>query len=98
MMDRIREEFAADGRLDRAVSRAIATTGLAISITATTLIAGIVMWIALSELRFQADAARLLSVMVVLNAGAAMFLVPSWVLVFEPRFIVGAFDRSTGPG
>lgn len=45
------------------------------------------MWIFLSDLRFQADAALLLSVMVVLNGIAALWLVPSWVLIFKPKFI-----------
>jgi hypothetical protein len=46
------------------------------------------MWIFISELRFQADAARLLMIMLVLNASAAMFLVPAWVDIFKPKFIL----------
>ncbi len=87
MMDRIREEMRRLNDLGAAVSRAISTTGLAISFTALTLIAGIVMWVLLSDLRFQADAALLLSVMIVLNALAALLLVPSAVLMFKPEFI-----------
>lgn len=87
MMDRIREQRLKMPSLVDAVRSALATTGLAISFTALTLIAGIIMWIFLSDLRFQADAALLLSVMVVLNALAALFLIPSWVLVFKPRFV-----------
>ena len=87
MMDRIREQRLKVPTLVEAVRSALATTGLAISFTALTLIAGIVMWIFLSDLRFQADAALLLSVMVVLNALAALFLIPSWVLVFKPTFV-----------
>ncbi len=45
------------------------------------------MWVLLSDLRFQSDAALLLTVMVILNAIAAMLLVPSWILVFKPAFI-----------
>jgi predicted RND superfamily exporter protein len=89
MMDRIREQMDRSGSLKEAVRAALATTGLAISFTALTLIAGIVMWIFLSDLRFQADAALLLSVMVILNALAALFLIPAWVLLFRPRFIAG---------
>jgi hypothetical protein len=44
-------------------------------------------------LRFQADAARLLSVMVVLNAMCAMILVPCWALVFKPRFITAMGEK-----
>lgn len=87
MMDRIKEEFLKVGSLELAVNKALATTGLAISFTAATLIAGIIMWIFMSDLRFQADAARLLSVMVILNGLAALWLVPSWILAFKPAFI-----------
>lgn len=87
MMDRIREERAQAGNLLEAVEKAIASTGQAISFTAATLIAGIIMWVFLSDLRFQSDAALLLSVMVVLNALAALLLVPAWVLVAKPSFI-----------
>jgi predicted RND superfamily exporter protein len=87
MMDRIREQRATTTDLLAAVRGAMASTGLAISFTAMTLIAGIIMWVFLSDLRFQADAALLLSVMVVLNALAALVLVPAWVLVTKPAFI-----------
>ena len=87
MMDRIREEMVRLNDLPAAVKSALRSTGLAVSFTAITLIAGIVMWIFLSDLRFQADAALLLSVMVVLNGIAALWLVPSWVLIFKPKFI-----------
>lgn len=96
MMDRIREEMVKQNNLRQAVERAISTTGLAISFTAITLIAGIVMWVILSDLRFQADAALLLSVMVVLNALAALLLVPSWILVFKPAFITQVYEDEDG--
>ncbi|MFW1678108.1 efflux RND transporter permease subunit [Pontibacter sp. JAM-7] len=96
MMDRIRAEMVAQGDITAAVRRAISTTGLAISFTAITLISGIVMWVLLSDLRFQADAALLLIVMVLLNGAAAMLLVPSWVLVFKPKFICKAYADEDG--
>lgn len=91
MMDRIREEMLKYRDIKLAVNKALNTTGLAISFTAITLIAGIVMWIFLSDLRFQADAALLLSVMIVLNGMAALWLVPSWVLVFKPAFVTNVY-------
>jgi predicted RND superfamily exporter protein len=96
MMDRIREFVAKSGNLTDAVRQSIATTGMAISFTAVTLIAGIVMWVILSDLRFQADAALLLCVMIVINGFAAMLLVPSWVLVFKPEFIVNVYSDEDG--
>lgn len=96
IMDRIREEFVASGDLTDAVIRALSTTGLAVAFTAATLVAGVIMWVGMSDLRFQSDAATLLSVMLVLNAVAAMALVPAWVLVFKPRFITGAVRDEDG--
>ena len=87
MMDRIREQRLKMNSLTEAVRSALSTTGLAITFTAMTLIAGIIMWIFMSDLRFQADAALLLSVMVILNAIAALLLIPAWVLVFKPKFV-----------
>ncbi|WP_207793541.1 efflux RND transporter permease subunit [Pseudomonas lopnurensis] len=96
MMDRIREEMVKNGSLASAVHRAIATTGMAVSFTAITLMAGIIMWVLLSDLRFQADAALLLCVMIVLNGFTSMLLVPAWVLVFKPRFITDAYADEDG--
>ncbi len=88
IMDRIRVEMNKIGSLAMAIETAMSTTGVAIGFTATTLIAGVLMWVFISTLRFQADAALLLIVMLVLNALAAMFLVPAWIRVFKPKFIV----------
>jgi hypothetical protein len=51
------------------------------------------MWVFISDLRFQADSARLLIIMLVLNACAAMFLVPAWVEIFKPKFIMQAAEE-----
>jgi uncharacterized protein len=96
IMDRIREEFAETRNLTEAVVRAMSTTGLAVAFTAATLIGGVIMWVFLSDLRFQSDAAMLLSVMLALNGAAAMFLVPAWILVFKPKFIMGVHYDADG--
>ena len=88
IMDRIREECAKGISLDNAIANTLNSTGLAVGFTAASLIGGVVMWVFLSDLRFQADAALLLCVMLLLNAAAAVFLVPSWIRVFKPKFIV----------
>lgn len=88
MMDRIREEtMRFGGDLLAGIRQAVATTGKAIAFTATSLIGGVVMWVILSDLRFQSEAAFLLIVMLILNALAATFLVPAWIVVFGPAFI-----------
>ncbi|MCF6194904.1 MAG: MMPL family transporter, partial [Kangiellaceae bacterium] len=89
IMDRIKDEFSRSKDLSEAIKTAIGTTGVAIGFTALALIAGVVMWVFISTMRFQADAALLLIVMLVLNALAAMFLVPAWVMSFKPKFITG---------
>jgi predicted RND superfamily exporter protein len=91
MMDRVREETSRrGGDLEAGIRHAIATTGKAIAFTATALIGGVVMWAFVSDLRFQADAALLLVVMLILNAWAAANLVPAWIVRFRPAFIVNA--------
>ncbi len=90
MMDRVREETArANGDMGAGIRHSIATTGKAIAFTATALIGGIVMWAFVSDLRFQAEAALLLVVMLILNAWASVNLVPAWIVRFKPAFIVG---------
>lgn len=88
IMDRIRHQFGLSGDLSRAIRETMMTTGRAISFTAFTLMFGVVMWVFLSSLRFQADAALLLCLMLVLNMAAAIFLVPAWTLLFRPAFIL----------
>jgi hypothetical protein len=90
VMDRIREEVGTGLDLPAAVRRTFSTTCKAVAFTAITLIGGVVMWVFISDLRFQADSALLLCVMLVLNALSAIFMVPSWVLIFKPAFITSA--------
>lgn len=96
IMDRIREEYEELHDLREAVLRALSTTGLAVGFTAATLIAGVIMWVILSDLRFQSDAALLLTVMLALNAVAAVLLVPAWVMAFKPKFITGVHRDEDG--
>ena len=98
MMDRIKEEMHVAEDLQDAIRRAVTTTGVAIALTATTLVGGIIMWVFISELRFQADAARLLIIMLVMNMAAAMFLVPAWVNIFKPKFIMQAAEERWAKG
>ena len=87
IMDRIREEMSRAAAVMPAVRKAIRTTGVAIGFTAASLISGVIMWVFLSDLRFQSDAALLLCVMLTLNALAAIFIVPAWIMLFRPSFI-----------
>jgi predicted RND superfamily exporter protein len=87
-MDRIREEMARLHDVRKAVVTAVATTGYAVSFTVVTLTAGVGLWVFMSDLRFQSDAAVLLAFMLIVNAIAAVLIVPAWCVVFKPKFIV----------
>lgn len=93
-MDRIREEMTIVNDVREAAIKAGGTTGYAVSFTACTLIAGVVLWIFMSQLRFQSDAALLLSYMLFTNALAATLIVPAWCVRFRPRFVTGNGIRS----
>ena len=96
VMDRVRDEIEKGRALHDAVAHAISTTGLAVMFTATTLVAGVVMWVFFSDLRFQSSAALLLIVMLVLNAIGAMVVVPAWILAFRPGFVTASSAAPAG--
>ena len=84
IVDRIRHEVLDTEDIDEAVRRAVRTTGMAVSFTATTIVGGIVLW-SFSNLRFQAEMAQLLSILMVINMFGAMTVVPAFYSVFRPR-------------
>lgn len=95
-MDRIREEMPVARDIRKAAVNAVATTGYAVSFTAVTLIAGVILWVFLSDLKFQSDAALLLSFMLIVNALAAILIVPAWCVVFKPHFVVATHYDEEG--
>ncbi|NNL84087.1 MAG: MMPL family transporter [Myxococcales bacterium] len=88
IVDRVREELRRGLTREDALARAVETTGLAIAFTATTLLAGIIFWIPISSLRFSADMSLLLSVLMGVNAIAAILLVPSLLRLVPERWIL----------
>ena len=90
--DRIRQEYAWANDLDEGIRRAIRTTGMAVSFTATTLVGGIAWW-GLSNLRFQAEMAQLLSILMVVNMVGAIFLVPSLFSILRPKFFAASLKE-----
>jgi uncharacterized membrane protein YdfJ with MMPL/SSD domain len=84
IVDRIRQECADTADLDEAVRRAVRTTGMAVSFTATCIVGGIVLW-SFSNLRFQAEMAQLLSILMVINMLGAITIVPALYAVFRPK-------------
>jgi hypothetical protein len=84
IVDRIRQECVDTADLDEAVRRAVRTTGMAVSFTATCIVGGIVLW-SFSNLRFQAEMAQLLSILMVINMMGAITMVPALYAVFRPK-------------
>ncbi|MCE2390211.1 MAG: MMPL family transporter [Proteobacteria bacterium] len=87
IIDRIRSEFRREGSYEAAARKAVLTTGLAVAFTATTLVAGVIFWFAMSSLRFQAEMALLLMVVMTLNMLGAVILIPALVCVARPRYM-----------
>ena len=87
IVDRIVQERRGGLEPARAIDRAVRTTGLAIAFTASTLVAGVLFWIPISSLRFSAEMAGLLSVLMVVNALGAILLVPSVLRLVPERWL-----------
>jgi predicted RND superfamily exporter protein len=84
IVDRIRQEGADTADIDEAVRRAVRTTGMAVTFTATTIVGGIVLW-AFSNLRFQAEMAQLLAILMVINMLGAITVVPAFYSILRPK-------------
>jgi hypothetical protein len=90
VVDRIRREVPlAGGDMKQGIKRAISTTGMAVTFTATTMIAGIIPWYFMSSLRFSAEMALLLAILLVTHWLSALTLTPAMFAVFRPKFAQG---------
>jgi hypothetical protein len=93
IVDRIRQEVSATGDVDEAIRRAVCTTGMAVTFTATTVVGGILFWI-FSNLRFQAEMAQLLCVLMIVNMVGAITVVPAFYSIVRPKLVT---SRLLGP-
>ncbi len=84
IVDRICQEVAETADIDEAIRRAISTTGMAVSFTATTIVGGIILW-SWSSLRFQAEMAQLLSILMVFNMFGAITVIPTFYSIIRPK-------------
>jgi hypothetical protein len=90
VVDRIRREVPlAGGDMLQGIKRAISTTGMAVTFTATTMIAGIIPWYFMSSLRFSAEMALLLAILLVTHWLSALTLTPAMFAIFRPKFAQG---------
>ena len=84
IVDLIRQECVDTQDIDEAVRRAVRTTGMAVSFTATTIVGGIFLW-AFSNLRFQAEMAQLLVILMIINMLGAITVVPAFYSILRPK-------------
>jgi predicted RND superfamily exporter protein len=84
IVDRIRQECVDTQDIDEAVRRAVRTTGMAVTFTATTICGGIFLW-AFSNLRFQAEMAQLLVILMIINMLGAITVVPAFYSILRPK-------------
>lgn len=92
IVDRIRQECGDTQDIDEAVRRAVRTTGMAVSFTATTIVGGIFLW-SFSNLRFQAEMAQLLVILMVINMLGAVTVVPAFYSILRPSVVTAVLSE-----
>jgi predicted RND superfamily exporter protein len=85
-LSRLQEEMRDVGDLNQAIINTLKSNGKSIVMIATTLTIGLVFWL-FSTLRFQAWMGALLAVLLFCNMLGALFLVPTLVAIFKPKFV-----------
>jgi len=85
MADRIRDEMRRGLDFSAASSRAFNTSGVAVIVTAVTMILPLLPWYFLSPIRFQAEMGLLLAIILTFNMLGAITIVPAAIKLFKPR-------------
>jgi hypothetical protein len=91
VLSRIVEEYEITGDFDEANRRAISTTGEAILFTGATIVASVVFWL-FHPLKFEAQMALLLMMLMIFHAIGALVFIPAMVSLLRPKF---ALARAT---
>jgi predicted RND superfamily exporter protein len=97
VVDRIKREYGRLGDYDGAIKRAINTSGMAVTFTATTLVGGVLPWYWMSSLRFSAEMALLLALLMLTHWLAAITLVPSIFSIVRPAFVARDVEPPQAP-
>jgi predicted RND superfamily exporter protein len=92
VLSRIVEEYAEVKDFDKANERALLTTGRAIFFTGTTLVASVIFWV-FFPMKFQAEMALLLSLILIFHVIGALIFIPAAVSLLKPRFGVLGGER-----
>ncbi|HYD48691.1 MAG TPA: MMPL family transporter, partial [Terriglobales bacterium] len=90
VLSRIVEEYEEVRDFDQANVRALATTGKAIIFTCTTLVVSVMFWL-FHPLKFEAEMAFLLMMLMIFHAIGALVFIPALVSLWKPKF---AIDRA----
>jgi predicted RND superfamily exporter protein len=85
VLSRITEEYSRFADVDQAIEEALMTTGRAILFTGATLTASVIFWL-FFPMRFQAEMALLLTLILFLHIVGALLFIPAMVSLFKPRF------------
>ena len=89
VLSRIVEEYEVTRDFDEANRRALTTTGEAVMFTGLTIIASMVLWL-FHPLKFEAQMAFLLMMLMVFHAIGALVFIPAMVSLLRPRFATAA--------
>jgi predicted RND superfamily exporter protein len=92
ILSRIVEEYDHLQDMDLAVEEALMTTGRAILFTGTTLTASVIFWL-FFPMKFQAEMALLLTLILFLHLVGALVFIPSTVSFLKPRFATARAAR-----
>ena len=85
MADRMRDEMQNGLNFSEAASRAFNTSGIAIIVTAMTMILPLLSWSFLSPIRFQAEMGLLLAIILAFNMLGALTIVPAAIKILKPK-------------
>ena len=85
MADRLRDEMRRGLDFSEAANRAFNTSGIAIIVTAMTMILPLLSWSFLSPIRFQAEMGLLLAIILAFNMLGALTIVPAAIKILKPR-------------
>jgi hypothetical protein len=92
VLSRIVEEYEITGDFDEANRRAISTTGEAILFTGATIVASVVFWL-FHPLKFEAQMALLLMMLMIFHAIGALVFIPAMVSLLRPKFALAKADE-----
>ena len=94
VLSRITEEYPNFSDIDQAIEEALMTTGRAILFTGTTLTASVIFWL-FFPMKFQAEMAFLLTLILFLHIIGALVFIPSMVSLFKPKFATKRIAAAT---